>query len=99
MSNTALRIMRVDWHGQFAIVWLPDGTPASAANAEQLWRIIRSGKPLSDKQADKLGKVETTEEYLARGGKVTPGTFPKSPFHNPRVTLEALGLVKREPTP
>lgn len=95
MSNTAIRQVRIDWHGKFAVAWL-NGQPHSITSPEQLWRLVAHGViPVRPAARPSEGPVETVEQFLARGGKITPGAFPEAPK---KLTLADLGLAPKPKT-
>ena len=91
MSNLAILSFRVEWHGEYWVVFPPGGSFISVRTSGDLARVLKGQEAIEDRPKTRR-REETVEEFLARGGKIsrkgpTESSDPKD------WTLESLGLV------
>ena len=91
MSNLALLSFRVEWHGEYWVVFPPGGSFFSVRTPADLARVLR-GQEALEERPKRQRREETTEEFLARGGKIQHAS-PEATSDPKDWTLESLGLL------
>ena len=94
MANTAVGVFRVEFYDSYWIIWNHQGAriviTSKAALIEALSR--KFDDFLFAQAEEKRSRLETTEEFLARGGIINKVKARREP----PVTLVSLGLIEPE---